>query len=156
MVKSATGVTVRINRSTRLVYPLWVTLGVHFRIWGLGPAEYDLTAIELFLWVFQWGTRKVEGYDLHEYLKRTGMIEKCLDLRDAVEIQRLDPDVFREIFGDSNVFLWRSSAEDRSGDKHVPYLCLREGGIVLAWRSIKEKWGASDLAALFPKEPNKP
>ena len=152
MIKSVERSTVIcVDRSIDPTYPLERSFNVHFRLVRMGPAEYDLTAIELFVRTFQQTPEKAEGKWLHEYLKGTRMIERCLDLRDAVEIQKLDVNTFRRIFGDSNVFFWRSTAQDRHGDEQVPYLCLREGDIVLGWRAVKEKWGASDITALFPK-----
>src|SRR3989344_5362926 len=151
MVKSALGIAIRIDRSVQPAYPKEMSFDVHFRLLSLGLAEYDPGVLELFLWGFQRGERRVEGKWLHDHLKRTRMIERCLDLRDALEIQKLGGDVFRVIFGDSTIFFWRSTAQDRHGDEQVPYLCLKNGSVVLGWRRVKEHWGVRDPAVLFPK-----
>ena|SRR3989344_2555376 len=152
MVKSVSEFVVRVDRSSRPPYPDWMIFEVHFRVLAVGPAEFSLSSLEHFVWGFQKRPGGVEGEYLHDQLERSRMIERCLDLRDAVEIQKFGGTVFRESFGNSNVFLWRSTIHDRHGDAQVPYLYLKEGEVTLGWRPIRRnKWGASDITALFPK-----
>ena len=115
------GTVIRVNRKILPAYPNWVMRVVHPDIQNMGPEEFDLTNLEQWRYEDQKPREYVSGDRAYEHLKKTGMLERCLGLRDGEEIMKKGHKVFQRAFGSShphvNVLLWKSVVEYRR--RHV-------------------------------------
>ena len=140
---------IRVDRSSRLVYPYQVVTVMHPELEPTGPAEYDLATIDPWLHDGQKNGRCMEGHKLYEYLKENGMLESCLSLRDGEEIQKKGIAVFRKFFQGKAVFLWKSVVQNRDDDLFVPYLCENGGWVVMVWSWLGNGWYGGNPALRF-------
>jgi len=118
--------TIRVDRSISPVYPDWVKSVIHPELETVGPAEYDLTKIDLYLHNLQKNEGSITGQQLYNHLKEIGNLKNCLGIQDAAEIQKKDLPVYYEVFGHKSLCFWRSVVSDQKGNIRV--LCLQPGG----------------------------
>lgn len=146
--------TIRVDRFTRPTYPDWMIRLSDPSIQYTGPYEYDLKSIEFYLHKKQKSSVScVRGVNLYKHLKETRCIENCLGFEDALEIQKKGRDTFREIFGNRNVYCWKSVMR-RKGDLKflVPYVGDFGSSLEIRWSWIEEYFGKGAPVALFPKK----
>jgi hypothetical protein len=137
---------IRIDRSTSPVYPDWVTRVLHPELGSVGPAEYDLATIGLWLHDGQKNDAKMHGDRIYGYLKSENMLGRCLGLRDGEEIRKKGVRIFRTFFGGRSLFLWKSVVEF-NGDLRVPAIPYGgEGDIRWVWLGFD--WRSIDPAGL--------
>lgn len=142
---------IRVNRAIQPTYPGWMKAVLYPELESAGPAEYDLAkAVELWLHNYQKGG-VIEGNCLYQHLKDTGILKTCLGLQDGEEIRKKGVAVFRDIFEDKDVFLWKAVVLDDHNLLRVPYLCENydEDEVVLRWRYLHLYWNTGHPAARF-------
>jgi hypothetical protein len=73
-------------------------------------------------------------------LKKSELLERCLGLRDLMEIKRNGVGIFRKHFGHRTVFGWQSVVLDRLGFLYVPYLFEFGDGVEVHWYLLEFAW----------------
>ena len=141
---------IRVNRSVRPVYPDWVKVVMHPELEAVGPAEYDLANVELYLHDVQKNGERMEGTKLYHHFKETGSLKNCLGFHDAIEIQKKGVKVFRKLFGGKVVFCWKSVVRSLDGNLFVPYVYGGGSLVVVGWRWLSNGWDSHGPAARFP------
>lgn len=138
--KTSLDTVIRVNRSICTVYPEGMQEVMHPELEVVGPVEYDLTQVELFLNDGQKDRKRMKGTELYEHFKETDSLKNCLGLHDAVAIQKKGIKVFRKFFGGKAVFFWKSIVRDRGGHLHVPFLYELGGEVCLYWVWLGDDW----------------
>lgn len=144
---------IRVDRSIRPSYPDWMKEVMHPELEGVGPSEYDISAVEQWLHKGQEGGKWIEGNKIYKHLKETDTLKTCLGLRDLEEIQKKGIAFFRKYFKGKAVFGWAGIVRLRFGNLHVP--CLFEYGdkVVLDWSWTDYDWNDSNPALRFASSP---
>lgn len=142
---------VHVDRSIRPTYPDWVKKVLHPELENTGPTDYDL-ASQISLWLHdkQKNGGVTTGNVIYDALKQSG-IESCGNLQDAVAIKKLGVATFKKVFGSNVVYFWKSVVRRHDGDLHVPYLCVRDGMVVLGWDWLGRDWSDDYPAVRFAK-----
>ena len=140
---------IRVDRKVRPVYPDWMKRVMYPKLEAVGPAEYDLVKVELWLHDGQKNLGLVKGLDIYEHLKNNRMLNSCLGLRDGEEIKKKGVAVFRKFFGGQAIFLWASVMLSRCGYLYVPYLIGSGGAVLLRWDWLEDDWRRYSPAARF-------
>lgn len=143
-------VLIKVDRSTRLLYPDSVKKIVYPELESVGPAEYDLVKVQLHLHKKQKGEGWVSGHTLYRHLKRGDKLKDCLGFHDALEIQKANVEVFQKLFGDKVLFCWRSIVREYSGALAVPRVFADGLRIVVDWDWIDLGWNDRFPTACFP------
>ena len=138
-----------VNRSIRPSYPDWMREVMHPELDALGPAEYEIGAVEQWLHDGQKDGKLIEGNKIYNQLKETDTLKTCLGLRDLEEIQKKNIAFFRKHFKGKAVFGWRSIVRNRGGNLSVPFLYEDGGEVVLSWRWVDDDWVSSRPALRF-------
>lgn len=136
---------IRVDRSIRPSYPDWMKEVMHPELESVGPAEYNISAVEQWLDDGQKGGKYIEGNKIYDHLKKTDTLKTCLGLRDLEEIQKKGITFFRKHFKGKAVFGWAGIVRDHDGSLYVPYLCESDGEVVLSRR-----WAAHDWDGYYP------
>lgn len=131
---------IRVDRSIRPSYPDWMKEVMHPELESVGPAEYDISAVEQWLHDGQKDGKYIEGNKIYYHLKKTDTLKTCLGLRDLEEIQKKGIAFFRKHFKGKAIFGWAGVVRDRSGDLRVPYLCEFDDEVVLLWHWTDYDW----------------
>lgn len=147
--EAALDTLIHIDRSVRPVYPDWTKVVMHPELETVGPSDYDLAKIELYLHDGQKNGKWMKGERIYEYLKETDTLKACLGLHDVVEIQKKGVAVFRKLFGNRTVFCWKSVVRNSSGSLIVPCVCVRGDKVVLYWVWLDSDWYDNRPAARF-------
>ena len=145
---------IRVDCSIRPSYPDWMKEVIHLELETVGPADYDILAVEQWLHDGQKSGKSIEGNKIYDHLKKTDTLKTCLGLRDLEEIQKKGIVFFRNHFKGKVVFGWASIVRYCIGSLFVPYLYGNGGRVVLRWRCLGYDWvsanpglrHASDLA----------
>ena len=132
--------TIRVDRSIPPIYPDWKMEVMHSELEALGPAEYDIVKVELWLHDGQKSGKSDKGTVIYQYLKDTGMLKTCFGLRDLEEIQKKGIAFFRKHFQGKAIFAWKGVVRNRYGRLHVPCLYGRGGKVVLCWDWLGDAW----------------
>ena len=140
--------TIRVDRSVCPVYPKWAKVVMHPELETVGPAEYDLAQVELYLHDGQ-NSKWMWGTALYEHLKETHSLKNCLGLHDALKIEKKDIKVFRKLFKDKVVFCWKSVVRGDSNGLFVPYVEGDGHVVVVCWRWLGNAWSNRSPAARF-------
>lgn len=140
---------IRIDRSVKLVYPDWVKQVAHPELEGVGPVEYDMTEVELWLHDDQKDGGYVTILKIYEYLKSNNKLGNCLGLEDALAIQKNGIAAFRKAFGHKVLICLRSVVVDQNGLR-VPYFFGFTDDIVQHWFWIEKSVDSENLVVLFP------
>jgi hypothetical protein len=137
-----------VDRSQDVYLPGWVKEFVHPELQKVGPSEYDLTQVELYLHPDQ-GKEGVDltGLSVLKHLESTGLIRYCLGFHDASAMRAMDIDIFRRFFGRKLVFCWKATALDQSGHMHVPFFFDSGGMVDVDWYELTGLWRVYDPAA---------
>lgn len=147
---------IRVDRSNRFVYAVcagWMKEIVRPELENVGPAEYDLAKVELYIHDDQQGVgKRMTGTQLYEHLKESDTLKECLGLHDALGIQKKGADSFLRFFGDKTLYCWKSVARNHRGDLLVP--CVHNHNpegfeVVVSWFSVDSYVGGSSPAARF-------
>ncbi len=133
---------VRVDRSVRPTYPIWVKKLMHPELECAGPPEYDLSRVEQWLHDDQKPGSVVHGKIIYKQLKDGGLAT-CLNLQDGLAIQAKGVAVFRNLFAGKAVPLWASVVRNQVGRDLVPTLCLRGDRIVCDWKKIRSDFSSS-------------
>jgi hypothetical protein len=131
---------IRVDRAVGVKYPDYMKEVMYPDLEKVGPAGYCLTLVKLFTHSEQQDRQGVSGDIILRYLTETGMLEKCLGLVDALEIQKKGLVVYRKFFGSKSVFFWKSVILDREGIKRVPYLFDTDADVVVRWKIVGTPW----------------
>ena len=133
---------IRVDRITKFVYPDWVKKVMHPELENQGPAEYDLSKVDLWLHEDQKDGKWAKGENIYARLKQNNgeLLKTCLTLRDSKEIKKNGTEVYRVFFKDKALFLWGSIVQHNNGNFYVP--CLRDLGdsVVELWRGLGHDW----------------
>jgi hypothetical protein len=141
---------IRVDRSVKPSYPDWMKELVHPELELAGPAEYDLSQVEL--WIHKEQRQgSVQGKTIHEHLWKDGALISCLNRQDGLAIQQKGIAVFRKFFGGKKVFLWGSVVRSVDGLLNVPY--LHDGGdrVMMGSTWVGNRLGSDCPAARFRK-----
>lgn len=121
--------------------------------WGpkakpLATREYQ--KFELYLHDKQKNGGRINGFDLENYLKETGLINRALSLEDELVKGWLEnPRTYPEELKGKAVFLWKST-QDSDGNRGVACLCWLDGRVVVRWGWLVVDWDGSRPALLAP------
>ena len=131
---------VREARPGDPAYPIWVTGAVDPELAGNGPGKVDPAKLEL--WRPPRGKlRHLRTGDwVYRRLKKAGLLERCLGLRELVEIKAHGVRYYRKHFSTQTVFGWRSVVRDRLGFLYVPYLFEFGDGVEVHWYLLEFAW----------------
>lgn len=141
---------IRIDRSVKPAYPDWVKEIMHPELEAVGPAEYDLVKVELYLHLHdEQDGKRMKGTKLYDHLKETDSLKNCLGLHDALEIQKKGIKVFRKLFGIKTVFCWKSVVRSHDGSLNVPYVYGGGSKVVVDWSWLGNDWRGRNPAARF-------
>ena len=141
--------TLFVDRTIRSIYPNWVEKIIHPELEKTGPAEYDISKLELWIHDGQKDGNWVKGQIIYEYLKTSCSLKDCLSLRDLEEIQKKGVAFFRKHFAGKAIFAWKSVVLHRDGNLLAPYLYECGDKIVLAWYWLEYGWDDHDPAPRF-------
>ncbi|MFH0891841.1 MAG: hypothetical protein V1867_03620 [Candidatus Falkowbacteria bacterium] len=144
---------IRANRSVRPVYPDWADKNwineVDFMQLELtGPAEYDISVVELWLHDKQ-KCGLIKGEAIYEHLRKTGDIKNHFGLVDLLAIQVKGIDFFQKHFAGKAVFGWKSVVLERYSFLRVPYLITSGGIVILRWTWLVNDWNSGHPALRF-------
>ena len=144
--------SVYVDRSVSPIYPDWVKKVMHPELERMGPAEYDLSLVKLWLHPDQLNG-VVNGNAIYKHLKQNVALADCLGLADLRAIQAKGIAVFRKLFAGKVVFGWKSVVQDRdvSGNLSVPYLYEDGDKVVLHWNWLDGGWRSNGPAVRFGK-----
>lgn len=140
---------IRVDRSVKPTYPDWVKDVLYPDLEQSGPEEFDLAALGQYLV----GKQKTGSYEtgnrIHDHLETCGLLDRCLNLQDALAIQQLGLETFRKHFKGKTVFFWKSVVRFRNGYLHVPYLVGHDGQVELRWHWLNGHWREGGPALRF-------
>ncbi|MDP3962679.1 MAG: hypothetical protein Q8Q03_02325 [bacterium] len=139
---------IRVDRSIRPSYPDWMKEVMHPEL-GVGPAEYDISAVEQWLHDGQKNGKYIEGNKIYNHLKKTDTLKDCLGLRDLEEIQKKGIAFFWKHFKGKAVFGWAGIVRRSDGSLGVPCLCEGDDRVVLDWPWTDFGWDDDDPALRF-------
>jgi hypothetical protein len=124
---------------------------VHPALENVGPAEYDISAVEQWLHDGQKDGKCIEGNKIYNHLKKDDllMIKTCLGLRDLEEIQKKGLAFFRKHFKGKVVFGWAGIVRFRDVSLYVPCLYESDDEVVLGWNWAGRGWDDSRPALRF-------
>lgn len=145
---------IRVDRAVRPVYPdwadaKWINAPEFIALEKIGPAEYALPSINLWLHDGQKNGGVTTGNRIYDDLKSNNMLEGCLGLADGLAIQQKGIEVFRKFFGGKAMFLWKSVVQYRVGFLFVPFLIEFGGLVVVLWHWLGHDWLGDLPAARF-------
>lgn len=143
---------VRVNRRIIPAYPSWMNKVMHPKFGCTGPSKYDLSQVGLWLHDQQKQRGVMSGNVIYMYLKRVNALRFCFNLQDGLAIQQKGVVVFRKLFKDKALFLWKSVVQDHNDDLDVPYMYENAGRIVEYWRRLDDNWFSNGLAPRFDME----
>jgi hypothetical protein len=135
---------ITIDRSVPLQYPECIKKACSPELENVGPSTIDFSdPPELYLCSEQ-QKRKIRGYSIHTHLKETGLINRCMGLREAEALQK-HPECFPEEWKRQRVCLWKGLAHYNDvypGDEdiYVPYLCwwnIGPGQVLIGWDCLE-------------------
>jgi hypothetical protein len=154
------GTIIRVPRSIRPIYPRWVKEIIHPELQDLGPETYDLAKIELYLHDAQKEWIDIPGTMLFRHIEKTDRLKRCLGLRDALMIEKInvtEAPEFSKIFGHDGVsqrdiFCWKSVVRSEDGKLYVPGFSTDGSRVAVDWDSLENNWICNDFAAMFSEE----
>ena len=150
-MESTLDFTIRIDRSIKPSYPHWIKTVMHPDLECSGPVAYDIKN-DVEKWFHEekniLGT---DGYRIYKNLEKEKKLNFCLNLQDALEIQKKGLDVYYNIFGDTKVYFWSSVCKYDSGYLGVPLLRIHNQKIRLVWDWIENDLDSSSLALAFKR-----
>lgn len=141
---------VRVDRSVKPNYPDWMKKVTHPELELAGPAEYDLTKVDQWLYDDQ-KRGSVVGNTIYKHLQKGDNLATCLNLQDGLAIQQKGIAVFRKLFAGKVVFLWGSVVQNRNGNLIVPFLYGSGDRVGLNWIWLDYSWNSSSPALRFSK-----
>lgn len=144
--------TIRVDRSVKPSYPDWTKKVMHPELESTGPAEFDISKLELWLHEDQKGGW-VKGKTIYECLKKKEMLEGCLGLTDLEAIKAKGLASFRQHFSGKAVFGWKSVVRNAGGNLNVPYAIGLVDEVVVSWYWLVHVWSASNPALRFASSP---
>jgi len=140
---------VRVDRSVKPKYPSWTEKVEHPELECSGPTEYDLQT-EVEQWFHDDQKNMVVGNIIYKQLQKDDALATCLNLQDGLSIAKKGIVVFRSLFGEKSLFLWRSVVQQKDdGHLFVPYICDTSGMVVVCWGWLGHEWGSFDPALCF-------
>jgi len=137
---------IRVDRSIRPSYPDWMEEVMHPELESVGPAEYDISAVEQWLHEDQKDGKYIVGNKIYDHLKKTDTLKTFLGLRDLEEIQKKGIAFFRKYFKGKAVFGWAGIVRHRDGNLNVPYLYENDDKVVLNWDWTGNDWNGNNPA----------
>ena len=124
---------VRVEPAGDPPYPVWVTAAVHPKLTRRGHTRFDPSKLRL--WRLPHSKRRQlrTGEWVYRQIRRNDLLERCLGLRDLLQIKRHGIRYYRRHFGKRPVFGWKSVVRDRLGFLYVPYLFEFGDGVEIHW-----------------------
>jgi len=152
-IESQQDFIVHVDRSIKPSYPRFFMELIHPELECAGPAEYNLkTDVEQWLNNDQKHGYFVQGTTIYWQLRKYNILSSCLNLQDGLAIQRKGIEVFRKLFmHNSSLFLWGSFIWDSSRGRAIPFLCEKDGQVVLDWEWLETEWKYKHPALHFRK-----
>ncbi len=129
---------ITVDRSIPPTYPEWMKTPVDPELSRSGPPSFNLAKVEAYLHPWQIGGGIIFGPEFHLHLKDTGIINRCLSLRDGEEIVKAVAEKrvkWPEKFCDENLrlYLWKDAAWDLNPHIRVPILSYFDGRVSIGW-----------------------
>ena len=139
---------IRVDRTIKPTYPDWKKKVMHPELEASGPAEYDLSKVDLWLHDGQKDGKWTRGDNIYAKLKENDneLLKTCLTLRDGEEIKKNGVEAFRKFFKGKALFLWGSVVQLDDGDLYVPYLVDGGGRVVVDWGWLDGGWRGNSPA----------
>ncbi len=123
---------VKVDRSTKLVFPDWTKKIMHPEIQDVGPSEFDITQVERWLHDDQ-KTGWVNGTKIYEFHKDNDMLKDDFGLRELLAIQAKGIKFFRTHLKGKVLYGWKSVVLNDNGNLRVPYFVESGGEVILDW-----------------------
>ena len=154
VIVTSEGVPIHVDRSIQPDRSVYSGIGVgriiYPEIESFGPADYNLTDVDLWQHGDQLNNGEIDGYSISEYLEKHQMIASCFSLRDGEEIQKKGVSIFRKFFGNNRVFLWKSLVQCKNAELRVPFLAAtNSSGVILRSTPLNYSYGSNDVVARF-------
>jgi hypothetical protein len=118
----------------------------------LGPNKFDLAELEQWLHPDQKNSGPLNGEPILTLLRESGLLTRCLGIREYDSIARAGIHIFRRFFHGKVLYFWRGLAWDREGNLRVP--CLFDGvdRVGKGWHRVSRcVMGAAMPALLYPE-----
>lgn len=128
---------IRVNRSARPNYPDWVKDILHPELESVGPVEYNIDTVELWLSDAQKKGWYASGQVIYGYLEANDMLEGCLGFSDLLAIQARGIVFYRQHFAGKAVSGFKSVVRGPYGNLQVPHLCSGDE-VVMIWSYLYE------------------
>lgn len=141
-----------VDRAKKIIYPEWVKEVLHPVLHDSGPKEYGGSEIELYIHPEQLSPGHIVGHRLHSQIVKTGMINRCMGLNDALTIQKQGIEVFRKIFKNTAPFFWKTVSKGTGKKPEIRVVFLYNGGngeVKLSWTNLNRVWGDGSPAAVY-------
>lgn len=138
-------VLISISRQARPPYPHWIKEVLHPEFECSGPTEYNLATVKQWLHQNQKRNASLRAASVYEHLKANSMLGDCLNLQDALAIQAMGVETFRQFFEGKMLYFWKSAAQIPDGDLCVPYLFDCGSAVLLEWC-----WAGHELGSTCP------
>lgn len=149
MKKTAETLIIQVDRSVKPNYPDETKKLVYPEFECTGPEKYDLMRLRQLVHKDR-GDGTSSGKPVYKNLKQAEDIKDCLNLQDGQAIRDEGVEVFRKVFGENYVFLWKSIAKNKDGDLRVPFLFAGFDSVMIDWRWVGRKWYRFYLTPAFP------
>lgn len=137
------------DRTLSLQYPNKSRPAIAKKLQTPGPANYRLEG-GVIAWLHdgQKG-RYISGSKILADLESSQMISRCLDVFDAIALQKLPIGIFRRFFKGLTLYFWKSTVTV-AGKNLVP--TLREMGeeLIIHWVSVDQAMGNNRPGLMFP------
>ena len=142
---------IKVDRSLKPKYPESWGEPARPELEGIGPSEYDISRVDLWLHYDQMDGGFAKGYKIYEYLSRHDLFKDCLGYDDALMIQRINPISFRRLLGLNAILCWRSVMRNVNGNLSVPALYDLGGEIKLSLIWLSENFNNLYPSGRYPR-----
>ena len=146
---------IKVDRTKCPTYPKkFVKKVTHPELELIGPTEYDLNDLELWL-IYDQKSSVVRGDAIYHCLRNDNVLDSCLGFADLLAIQDKGIAVFRKLFAGKEVFAWKSVVQSTWGHLSVPYLHELNGKLFLYWLPLHCYLDSNKPALRFSFKMNK-
>ena len=143
--------TILVDQETSLILPDGFTATPEAK--EIGRNYFELGELEQWLHPDQKFNGPLNGEPILALLRESGLLPRCLGIREWDAIARAGIHIFRLLFLGQVPYFWRGLAWDREGYLRVP--CLFDGvdRVGKGWHRISNSriWGAKMPALFFPE-----
>jgi hypothetical protein len=136
-----------IDREVKPTYSDWMKEVMHPELENTGPSHLDPGSAVLYLHPKQKNGGVMGGDKLYGFLKDTGLIEHCLDLRVGEELAG-QPHLWPAVWKGKAVSLWKSVVLDHDGNLSVPHVYENFSVVSVYWVRLDFDWTARNPTVL--------